>query len=178
MVRNPRDSQRVMAWCVDSILTLIYRGYQSAIGREDLENRIYEHAKKLGVSKKKAYRMIYDLKRREYIAISTNDSVVLTNKAKIKVIDAIVNNNRKDGKYRLISFDIPEIMRVERNHFRRTIKRMGFRQVQQSLWVSDKNIGDLVDAAAKEYKVSSYVSYFIADASNIDRHIARVLKAS
>ena len=103
-------------------------------------------------------------------------SIKLTNKAKIKIIDKIIEGKEKDNKYRFISFDIPERLHYYRDLFRRAIKRMGFRQIQQSLWVTDKNIGDLVEIAAKEYGVEEYVAYIVAETSNIDAHIKQTLK--
>ena len=122
--------------------------------------------------------MVYELKKSKYIEIDEGDSVKLTNKAKIKLIDRIADTNINDGKLRLVSFDIPEIKRTNRNNFRRAIKRMGFRQVQKSLWVNNRNVGELVEMAAVEYKVSDYVAYFVAERSNIDHHISDVFKKS
>jgi len=52
---------------------------------------------------------------------------------------------------------------------------MGFVQIQKSLWVSDKNLGELVEMVVKEYKVENYVAYFIIDNSNIEKHIGNLL---
>jgi len=118
------------------------------------------------------------LKRRGYIKIQNKDgqeSVVFTNKAKIALVDRIVDQAKWDGKYRLVSFDIPEPMRRNRNSFRRAIKRMGFKQVQKSLWVSNKNAGPMVELAAYEYGVEKYVIYIVAESTDIDGTIAKML---
>lgn len=124
------------------------------------------------------YRDFYNLKKQGYITVSEKEgltAVTLTNKARMKLIDKISAKQGKDGFYHFISFDIPEPMRRNRNGFRRTIKRMGFREVQKSLWVCDKSIGDLVELAAAEYEVRDYVVYLVAQKSNIDSLLKKMV---
>ncbi|HOX41320.1 MAG TPA: hypothetical protein PK263_03950 [bacterium] len=99
------------------------------------------------------------------------ESVCFTNKAVIKILDRISGNSRCDGRSRFISFDIPERFKSKRNLFRRAIKRMGFKQIQKSLWVCDRNIGDLVELVEREYGVSQYVVYIVAEKTDIDSTI-------
>lgn len=116
------------------------------------------------------------LRRRGYIEISkNNNSVCFTDKAKLKIVDKIAEKMSKENKYYFISFDIPEISRTNRNQFRRTIKRMGFREVQKSLWVCDRNVGELVEIAAKEYKVNDYIVYIVSDLTNINDNLKNLL---
>lgn len=178
MVHNPKNSQKVMSWCLETAIVLIFNTVESIgsrIKHSELGRYLSQSTSDLNISGRQISSMVYDLKRRNYIEIEDGDSVKLTNKAKIKIIDQIASTNNVDGKCRLISFDIPETKRTNRNNFRRAIKRIGFRQVQKSLWVSNRNVSDLVELAIKEYKVSEYVAYFVADRSNIDSHIANIL---
>jgi len=138
---------------------------------------LHENVSSPDITNRKLNQTIYDLKRRNYIDFGPSDSVILTNKAKIKIIDKIIKTKKQDGHYRLISFDIPEDKRNNRNNFRRAIKRMGFKQVQKSLWVSKENVGELVEIAANEYKVSQYIAYFIVDKSNIDSHLNKLFES-
>jgi len=180
MVHNPRNSQKILSWCLESAVGLIFKGIErlgDKISRQNLNDYFHENTSGFNISKRQINQMVYDLKRREYIDFGVGDSVILTNKAKIKIIDQVVQSKRKDGKYRLISFDIPEAKRLQRDNFRLAIKRMGFSQVQKSLWVSDYNIGDLVESAIDEYKVADYVAYFVSDKSNVDSHIEKILSA-
>ena len=140
-----------------------------------LKDSLVENLSDYDISPRRVSKMLYELKKNKYIEYREGDSVVFTNKAKIKIIDRLVEGKNSDNKYRLVSFDIPEIFRSNRNNFRRAIKRMGFRQVQKSLWVTDRNVGNLVEIAAIEYNVSRYIAYFVSDKSNIDNHIIKVL---
>ena len=123
--------------------------------------------------------LVYQCKRNGYIKIKNSNnqnSIVLTNKAQLKIIDKIVKNQKSDGKFRFISYDIPENLRVARDQFRRTIKKLGFVQIQKSLWVCNKNVSQLVELAAYEYKVEKYVAYIVSEKSDIDGLIQKKLK--
>jgi hypothetical protein len=144
------------------------------------------------VSRKEAYRILYggrdysyakygrkvsELVRNGYLESSTDnsDSIRFTNKAKLKIIEKMVPSS--DGVFRFISFDIPEHMSANRDGFRRTIKRLGFRQVQKSLWVIDRDVSGLVELAAGEYEVGEYIIYIVSGGSDVDKYISSSLKS-
>ncbi len=124
-------------------------------------------------------KIFHNLKNQGYIEIEKslngNDSVVFTNKARLAIVDRLAARIPSSTKYCLVSFDIPERLKNRRNRFRRTIKRMGFRQIQKSLWVSDRMLGNLVDLASVEYEVEDYVVYFVSSDTNINNHIEQLL---
>lgn len=120
-------------------------------------------------------KLISNLKRSHYIEVTKqggNESIKFTNKAKLAIVDRIGARSAVDDRNRFISFDIPERFRAGRDKFRRTIKRLGFRQIQKSLWVCNKSIGDIAELAAIEYGVQDYVVYIVADCTNIDSFIS------
>ncbi len=125
---------------------------------------------------------ISSLKQKGYIEVSNQPkkdtagkSIRLTNKAKLKLLDKISAKIKPDKKLRFISFDIPEEIKYKRDRFRKSIKRLGFVQIQKSLWVIDKNVSEFVELAAKENKVDEYVAYIISEKSDIDRMIKKKL---
>lgn len=126
----------------------------------------------------KIARFISNSKRSGYVTVQKvggQESIVFTNKAKLAVVDRIAERSKIDQKYRFVSFDIPERLRKNRNQFRRVIKRLGFRQIQQSLWVSDRSIGDLVEMAANEYKIEQYIVYLVCEHTNINKELLNKL---
>lgn len=117
------------------------------------------------------------LESRNYIVREKHagsDSIILTNKAKIRILENKIKN--EDGLIRFVSFDIPEEKRAQRDQFRRTIKRAGFVQLQKSLWVTNKDVGEIVEIAAGEFKVDEYVVYIVAQSTNVEKHIDVILK--
>lgn len=118
------------------------------------------------------------LERVGYIERAKNNksfSVKLTIKGKIKLLEN--SDERKiDGKWRMISFDIPEELRNNRNRFRSAIKRIGFRQVQQSLWACPFVKADKIEKIIKYYKVNNYVAYLIIEKTDIEKHLKKIFK--
>jgi len=100
-------------------------------------------------------------------------SVRLTRKGKIKLIEKSSKNN-VDGKWRLISFDIPESIKTNRVNFTRGLKRFGYRAVQKSLWVSpfveSQEIGLLMD----ELGINEYVARFTVADTDIEQHLREI----
>ncbi|PIU24470.1 hypothetical protein COT12_00860 [Candidatus Berkelbacteria bacterium CG08_land_8_20_14_0_20_39_8] len=105
----------------------------------------------------------------------TNNSIEITRKGKIRHLEKLKDKQR-DGKWRILSWDIPEAMRQKRNQFRRSIKRIGYRQVQKSLWASPFIKADEVDLIIDEYSVRKYVAYFVVDKTDIEDHLKNLFK--
>lgn len=145
------------------------------IKRSDISNALNVNFGGYDWSKTKPSKLLNNLERQGYIKRSetAQNSVEFTSKAKLKIIDKISGKKKTDGKFRFISFDIPEEKRRARNAFRRAIKRIGFVQIQKSLWVCNKNVGDLVELASYEYKVEKYVIYIVSEKTDVDGIIGR-----
>ena len=119
---------------------------------------------------------VRSLERRGYIIVDRkNDSVRLTNKGKIKLIER-VGDFKLDGKWRMISFDVPEKLRVKRDQFRRSIKRVGFKQVQKSLWACPFVHADQVDLIISELDLKDFVAYLRVDKTDIENHLLTQFK--
>ncbi|TSC93231.1 MAG: phenylacetic acid degradation operon negative regulatory protein [Candidatus Berkelbacteria bacterium Athens1014_28] len=113
---------------------------------------------------------------RKYIKIVEKEgqkSIELTNKAKIKLLENS-KDNIVDGKWRMLSFDIPEKIKNRRNQFRRSIKRVGFKQAQKSLWVSPFIKADQIELIINELDIRQYVAYIIAEKTDIDKHLRKL----
>lgn len=120
------------------------------------------------------------LRKRGYIEIDTKKSpqgklirVKLTQKGRLKLLEES-KEEKIDGQWRMLSFDIPERMRQKRNLFRATIKRIGFRQVQQSLWACPFTKADQVELAIKECGVQDYVAYLIILKTDIESYLKKL----
>jgi len=125
-------------------------------------------------------RWLQNLKQRDLITIEkkySSNSIILTNKAKIKLVDKLAARQRKDDVYRFITFDIPEKLSYNRNKFRSILKKIGFIQIQKSLWVIDKDVSNLVELAMLECGVERYVAYIVSSKSDIDGLIKKKFEA-
>ena len=174
-------TNNVFVWGLEVALGFLFEKAEKYVSKFDDEKSFYHEINTMSGNRlrhQQVSKMIYQLKRNGYIEIddTTGRSIKLTDKAKIKIVEQVVEKTSVDRRNRFVSFDIPEPLHANRDQFRRVIKRMGFRQIQQSLWVIDKNVGELVEIAAKEYGIEEYVAYIVAEKTNIDAHIQNALK--
>ena len=104
---------------------------------------------------------------------SKDKSIKLTNKGRIKLIENSFDN-KKDEYWRMISFDIPEKLRNVRNQFRSSIKRIGFKQLQKSLWACPYAKADKVDLIINELRINKYVVYMIVKKTDADLYLKKL----
>jgi len=101
---------------------------------------------------------------------SGRSSIRLTRKGKIKRLEKITDNEI-DGKWRFISFDIPEKLKALRLRLTRSLRRIGFKPVQKSLWACPFVKADEVDLIVKELGLGKYVAYFVIEKTDIQQHL-------
>jgi len=99
---------------------------------------------------------------------SDSSSFFLTKKGKLRALCCAFEDmqNRKtkwDGKWRMVAFDIPEKHRTGRNALRSKLKSIGFRQLQQSVFITpydcEREIGLLVNV----FDLERYVRFGILE---------------
>ncbi len=130
------------------------------------------------IRREKVSRQLNYLKDQGYIEYSKKQkyaSVKLTLKGKIKLLENS-DNNKVDGKWRMLSFDIPEEIKRIRNQFRSAIKRIGFRQVHLSLWASPFVKADQIAKLVEYHEVGRYVAYLIVEKTDIEEHLKELFK--
>lgn len=62
-----------------------------------------------------------------------------------------------DGKWRLVIWDIPEKRRKARDLLRHQLKQLGFKKVQNSVWASKKNCTELLKEYIKKVGIGDWV---------------------
>ena len=103
-----------------------------------------------------------------------SESFEFTNKTRIKLAKQISEKVEEQDVYSFFSFDIPETKRDRRNGFRNAIKNLGCKQIQKSLWATNKNIYDLVQIYAREFGVEQYVISIVSSQTDIDGLLDRM----
>ena len=74
----------------------------------------------------------------------------------------------KKGSLVVVIFDIPELSRTVRDTLRRNLKEFGFKPWQKSVWVSEKDIFDLINDYFKNINLKGQVIVFESSRSSID----------
>lgn len=113
------------------IFTLL-KGAQNYTSKEVIAILEGEHSPKL------IRETLYRLKRQKYLAGSAYQGYKLTDKGVSRLnkleFETIRQTDSWDYTWRLVIYDIPEEKRAARDAIRRLVKKLGFMQLQQSVW--------------------------------------------
>lgn len=82
--------------------------------------------------------------------------------AKMKIVD-----EKWDGKWRLVCWDIPEKRRSARNLLRQKLKQLDFQQFQKSIWGSKKNCTNELRNFIRQVGIEDWV--MVVESDNIGR---------
>jgi len=74
----------------------------------------------------------------------------------------IIKPKKWDGLWHLVSYDIPNEKKQERDWFRFTLKRLEFKQIQESLWVHPYECNQEIAVVAQNLRISPYVAVMVA----------------
>lgn len=134
--------------------------------------------KHIGFTSERLFDRLRGLQRSGYINLKSKKNLIsikLTKKGEIKLIENS-KENKIDGRWRMLSFDIPEKLKNKRNALRSAIKRTGFKQVQKSLWACPYSRADEVKKIVDYYELNDYVAYFLVSKSDIDDYLEELFE--
>lgn len=125
------------------------------------------------INRHNLYRAIRNLEQARLIDAKDNPdgttTIVLTQLGKMHAltyqIDTITiqRMNKWDHKWRIVMFDIPEKYKKARDALSRSLKRMGFEQLQKSVFVHPFECSKEVIFVAEFFNVRPYIRHVLAD---------------
>ena len=111
------------------------------------------------------------LRERGLIDFVNDDQLAyrLTDKGRQKVVwqSLIIKDEKWDGKWRFVIFDIPEKRREARNLLRSSLKNWGFIKWQQSVWATKKNCTEALRNFIKSVGIEDWV--LVLESDNVGR---------
>lgn len=119
------------------------------------------------INKKDLGRIIKRLEKQEMIAIQERSdgkvSITITDKGKRRLLEYDFENMRlkhksRDGKWRLVIFDIPEDKKNTRDVFRRKLLQMDFSRLQDSVFASAHPCKKEIDFLCHYLGISDFVT--------------------
>ena len=115
-------------------------------------------------------RLVNYLKRNGYIKIEglkEKKAIMLTEKGTEKLLKARFRaekgKRRKDGKWVMIIFDIPEKERHLRTIFRKYLYLLKFKMLQQSVWICPFAVSEKIKNVIRCYSLDSYIKIFLIE---------------
>lgn len=93
---------------------------------------------------------------------------VITKKGKLKALtyyfqNMKISNKKWDGKWRIVTFDIPEKNRVGRNALRSKIKELGFCELQKSVFIFPYECEDEISFIIEFFGLSKHVRFGVLE---------------
>lgn len=112
------------------------------------------------------YNVVGRLKREGYLEeIEENGrkKIKATLKGKFKILKFRRKSRKWDGKWRIVIFDIPETKKKMRNFFREKLQEMGFRMLQESVWICPYNIADKTEDLIELCHAREFIHYLLVE---------------
>jgi len=128
--------------------------------------RIYEKRR----AKQKFSNFIKYLTEKGYIKLKSlepNQGFFITQKGMEKIfkieLGKTEKKKRKDGKWLMIIFDIPERKRSLRDLLRENLQSLGFKFFQKSTWICPWDVLKEVQTIIQRYNLAKYVKIFLIE---------------
>lgn len=115
---------------------------------------------------KTIYDTIYRLQNEGFLKEVENQGrkkYITTLKGKAKILAYLKIDKKWDNKWRIVIFDIPEKKRIMRNKFRDKLILIGYRQLQESVWICPYNTADVVEELIILYDAEEYIHYLLVE---------------
>jgi len=137
------------------------------------------------INKKELTKEIANLYKSKMIGRKENSdgsiTIVLTEKGKLNTLNYYfesmkIKKENWDGKWRIVSFDIPEKKRRGRDALRKKIKELGFCELQESLWVYPYECKNEIDFIIEYFNLRKYVRFAILNYIDNELHLKEIFK--
>ena len=107
--------------------------------------------------------------------------VKLTEKGRLKALNyQLLNIKNKhqhwDGKWRMVAFDIPEKYRKGRDALRQKLKKIGFRELQESIFITPYDCKKEILLLVDFFKLEKYVRFGILEFIDNESHFKKAFK--
>ncbi|OGZ79582.1 MAG: hypothetical protein A2528_01865 [Candidatus Staskawiczbacteria bacterium RIFOXYD2_FULL_37_9] len=135
------------------------------------------------IDKKELFAEIHRLYRSKLVKRITNSdgtlTFILTEKGKLRALTYSfehmkIEKKDWDGKWRFIVFDVPEKFRTGRDALRWKIKKLGFYELQKSVFIFPYKCEDEINFIIEFFGIRKYVRYGIIDFIDNKAHLKQI----
>lgn len=134
-------------------------------------NPVFEKYRKTR-NKRDFYNLVYYLKRKNFIKsanLQGKKAILITKSGLDKAIRVSFKikrkelKKRKDGKWIMVIFDIPQNYKRKRDLLREILVNLGYKLFQHSVWVSPYDVSGKTEELLQFYYLDKFVRIFIID---------------
>lgn len=122
------------------------------------------------VGKKAFAKLIYYLKTRNYIRVKNLEgkkAIILTKEGVGRVLKASFvvegRNKRKDKKWIMLIFDVPEKYRKSRDLLRSILHNLGYKMFQKSVWITPYDVSEKTEKLLQYHSLDNFVKIFLIE---------------
>lgn len=133
------------------------------------KNPVFEQYRK-EIGKTRFSRLIYYLKKHDYIKsenLKGNKTIILTKRGLDKVLRASFKIEkrvkRKDNKWIMLIFDIPQKYKKSRNVMTSVLHNLGYKMFQQSVWITPYDVSEKTEKLLKFHSLDRFVKIFLIE---------------
>jgi len=126
------------------------------------------YKKELG--SRKFSQLLYYLKRKNYIRaknLEGREGIIVTKNGFAKILRAGFHfknvPKRKDGKYIMVIFDIPQGYKKARALLMNILKNLGYRLFQHSVWVTPCDVLNKTERLLQRHSLDNFVRIFLIE---------------
>ncbi len=141
-------------------------------GRINVYSFIKQHYK--NESYRKIYTHIYQLEKRGYLEKYKLKDVEFVRVSPKGIASIDTFKKERDGKWKMIIFDIPESQRPVRDYLRTKLKQLGFKRWQNSIWVTPYRLPNDVVDELKKLSEKYFVRLITIESINNDSDIKKL----
>lgn len=134
-----------------------------------IKNPIFEKYRHNG-NKAKFKSLVHYAKISGYITVKNlegNKAIMLTKEGLNKALKASFimegKNKRKDSKWVMLIFDVPEKYRKSRDLLRSILYGLEYKMFQQSVWVTPYDVSDKTEKLLQMYDLDKFVKLFLIE---------------
>lgn len=163
-------------WKIYKFVENLDRASESIIPPRTIKELVWPELLRLkreGVRKserKRFAKLIYYLKQKGWIKIAnleTKKGLILTPQGVEKVLKIkskmLEKKKRKDEKWQMVIFDIPEKKRHLRDILREYLHILGYQMFQKSIWISPYDTLKETEEILRKYNLDPYVKLFLIE---------------
>lgn len=133
------------------------------------KNPIYKKYRK-EKSERQFSNFVYYLKRKGYIKVKNLEgktAMILTKNGIEKAVRASFKlgeaRKRKDGKWVMIIFDLPQNYKKGRELLRSILRNLGYKLFQQSVWITPYDVSEKTENLLQTHSLDKYVKIFLIE---------------
>lgn len=135
------------------------------------------------IDREKLRKEIRNLYRSKMIKSKENSdgscTILLTDKGRLKALTyhfgkMKIEGGKWDGKWRMVVFDIPERIRAGRTALREKIRKLGFYELQKSVWIFPYKCKDEIDFIVEFFGLRKYIRFCVLESIDNELHLKKI----